>query len=227
MNIAILENDAVTALFIEETVSRLGHNVLGKFPAADALMDLINVKEVDLVLMDINLQGPINGIECARKIKYRHKEIAVVFITAHKDSKTIRRAKQVSPQGYLIKPFDQSDLEANIMIVEVLRGEKARDFSNISLNAQCRFDLEKSVIEQHDGKVMTLTANELKCLKSLVRYRNSCISTEQLMMNIWGDADNREASLRELVYRLRKKIPDLPLNSVPKVGYVLIGSPGS
>ena len=65
----------------------------------------------DLVLMDIVLQGRMDGIEAADIIRSRWG-IPVVFVTAHADRERLERAKLVYPFGYIIKPFDDTRLES-------------------------------------------------------------------------------------------------------------------
>ena len=220
MNISILEDDSETAYFIEKTLVRLGHNVIGNFYNALDLIKSLNICNIDLLLLNINVESTMNGIECARKIYIYNQNIKIVFITAYKDSTTIIRASSVSPFGYLIKPIDEFDLEAVLMVVNTKIITCGIKSTQILLKRGCLFDFEKSIIN-NNGKIIKLTNNELKCLISLIKYRNSCISPEQLMLNIWEDNENKISSLRELIYRLRKKIPDLPLSNIPKVGYVL------
>jgi len=223
MNIAILEYDANTAYFIEKTVKELGHNVIGSFYDAQDLIKTTENDNLDLLLLDINTDATINGIDCARRVYSYNQNIKIVFITAYKDTTTITRASSVSPLGYLIKPIDEFDLEAILMVVNTKMNRYAVKSTQIFLKQGCMFDLEKSIINSN-GKIITLTNNELKCLVSLIKNKNSCISAEQLMLNIWDDSEDRTSSLRELIYRLRKKIPDLPLSNIPRVGYILQNS---
>lgn len=220
MNIAILEDDIKTAHFIERTIIGLGHNVIGNFYNTLDLIQLINICSIDLILLNINVESNINGIECAKRIYANNQNIKIVFITASKDSTTIIRASSVSPFGYLVKPIDEFDLEAILMVVHTKIIRCATKSTQVLLKRGCLFDLEKSVIHSN-GKIIKLTNNELKCLNSLIKNKNSCISAEQLMWTIWDDNEDRTSSLRELIYRLRKKIPDLPLSNIPRVGYIL------
>ncbi|WP_345980902.1 response regulator [Sulfurimonas sp. HSL3-2] len=224
MNIAILENDINTASFLEETVKQLGHNVIGSFYNANDLIKAINKNYIDLFLLDINIEATIDGIDCARQIYTHNKDIKIVFLTAYKDTRIITQASVVSPIGYLIKPIDKFDIEAILMVVDTnINTPIPANSKQILLKQGCIFDLEKSIINSN-GKIITLTKNEIKCLCSLIKNKNSCISAEQLMLNIWGNTDERISSLRELIFRLRKKIPDLPLNNIPRVGYILLNT---
>ena len=67
----------------------------------------------DLVLMDINIQGDIDGIETASMIK-KGFSIPVVYVTSHSDGPTLERAKATKPNGFIIKPFGDDDLRVAI-----------------------------------------------------------------------------------------------------------------
>ena len=71
--------------------------------------------EPDLVLMDVRIDGPIDGIETARRIR-QIRDVPVVFLTAYSDAETLERAKQIEPYGYLVKPFAERDLQAAIEV---------------------------------------------------------------------------------------------------------------
>jgi CheY-like chemotaxis protein len=77
----------------------------------------------DLVLMDIMLQGSMDGIEAAQEIRSRFN-IPVVYLTAYADSHTLQRAKITEPFGYVLKPFEEKELQTTIEIA--LGRHKAR-----------------------------------------------------------------------------------------------------
>jgi two-component system, response regulator PdtaR len=68
----------------------------------------------DIILMDIILKGPMDGIETARTIK-KKSNVPIIFLTAHADQTTRNRANTVNPQGYLLKPFQEKELNQVIL----------------------------------------------------------------------------------------------------------------
>ncbi len=101
----------VTAFRLE----KLGYDVLTVTDGQEGL-DVIEEYKPDLVLMDIKLVGESDGIEVSRQISI-HWQIPVVYLTAHTDEKTFRRAKETEPFGYVVKPVDYTELKATIEIV--------------------------------------------------------------------------------------------------------------
>src|SRR5262249_22108151 len=69
----------------------------------------------DLVLMDIRLKGPMDGVEAAQRLRARYG-IPVTYLTAYADDETLARAQTTAPYGYLVKPFDERELHATIQM---------------------------------------------------------------------------------------------------------------
>lgn len=114
--ILIVEDEAVTSVMLERTLKELGYEVVGSaFDGAEAI-NLAREKRPDIVLMDIRIQGDIDGIETAKRI-YQQFKIPIIYLTAHSDDDTIRRAVESGPFGYLIKPFKERELYSNIEMV--------------------------------------------------------------------------------------------------------------
>ena len=113
--ILIVEDDAIIALTIENRLTQLGYRVVGRVATgADAIKMAIET-EPDLVLMDIHLKGPVDGIEAAETI-YGVHNIPVVYLTAFSDETTLERAQKTSPFGYIVKPFNDSMLLTTVRL---------------------------------------------------------------------------------------------------------------
>jgi len=113
--ILIVEDEQIVAVDIETQLERLGYRVVGTAASGEEACAKAAELEPDLVLMDVQIEGPTDGIEVARRIR-ESRPVPVVFLTAFTDVETLQRAKRVEPYGYIVKPFDQRDLEAAIQI---------------------------------------------------------------------------------------------------------------
>jgi PAS domain S-box-containing protein len=111
--ILIVEDDRIVARDIEQQLLRLGYVVTGITARGDAALALATSTRADLVLMDVRVQGPVDGIEAARQIR-AECQIPVVFLTAYADDDTVRRASAVEPFGFVLKPFEDSQLHTVI-----------------------------------------------------------------------------------------------------------------
>jgi CheY-like chemotaxis protein len=76
-------------------------------------MELVVREQPDLILMDINIRGDIDGIETATRIKKEFR-LPIVYLTSHSDGPTLERAKATRPEGFVLKPFKDHDLRVAV-----------------------------------------------------------------------------------------------------------------
>jgi len=113
INIFIVEDESIVAKDIQNSLTKLGYNVVGiANNGADAIEKVVELAP-DLVLMDIMIKGNLTGIEASEKIK-EQINVPVIFLTAYADESTLTRAKITEPYGYILKPFKEIDLHSNI-----------------------------------------------------------------------------------------------------------------
>lgn len=113
--ILIVEDERITAHSLRHTLQRLGYEVVGIAPSAASAIQQVERTPPDLVIADIGLEGPVDGIELAARIR-KQWGIPTVFLTAYGDGETMERARVTEPYGYLIKPFATQELQATIEI---------------------------------------------------------------------------------------------------------------
>jgi len=107
--ILIVEDEALLAEELQDRLEHLGHTVLGVVDTGTDALARTEALRPDLVLMDIRIKGPVNGIETADRI-YREFGIPVVFSSAHSDRDTLQQAQISGQFGYIIKPYREQDL---------------------------------------------------------------------------------------------------------------------
>jgi PAS domain S-box-containing protein len=113
--ILIVEDESIVALELQSRLTDLGYSVCGIVVSGPEAINLISEKKPEIILMDINIKGPFDGVETAEKIKGMY-DIPIVFLTAFTDSSTLERAKTVQPYGYIVKPFEERELHTTIEI---------------------------------------------------------------------------------------------------------------
>ena len=113
--VLIVEDENIIAMELEQQIKQLGYAVIGPVASGEAALKNAEIARPDLVLMDIRIQGPTDGIETAEAIRYRF-DIPVIYLTAHADQTTIERAKMTEPLGYLMKPWREHELQAAITV---------------------------------------------------------------------------------------------------------------
>lgn len=111
--VLVVEDEALIADDLERTLIRLGYSVPAVVADGSGAIESADSFRPSLVLMDIKLRGPLDGIDAARAIRERF-ETPVVFLTSHSDAATLSRASAVRPSGYLMKPFVERDLRVAV-----------------------------------------------------------------------------------------------------------------
>ncbi len=111
--ILVVEDESIVALDIQARLRRLGYAAVGAASSGEEAVSKAQQLQPDLVLMDIKLDGGMDGIEAASQIRSRFN-IPVVYVTAYADEATLRRAQVTEPFGYILKPFDERELYSTI-----------------------------------------------------------------------------------------------------------------
>jgi len=113
--VLVVEDEGVVALDIIQELESIGYTVLAHVTTGEQAIAQAEALKPDVILMDVNIQGEMDGISAAEKIG-EGVGSPVIFVTAHADEATLQRAKLTRPFGYIIKPFEPNELRANIEI---------------------------------------------------------------------------------------------------------------
>jgi len=122
IKILVVEDEAIVMMELQHKLKSWSYKPFTATSGEDAIKKAIQIKP-DLILMDIMFKGGIDGIEVIHQIK-DHLDIPVIYLPAHSSDEVLERAKTTKPCAYLIKPFDERELQINI--------ETALKFSNLN-----------------------------------------------------------------------------------------------
>ena len=111
--VLIVEDDNVILSIERWRLSNLGYEICGSAGTGAEAIECVAKMQPDIVLMDITLNGAMDGIETAGQIKKKFN-IPVIFVSSHTDGEIITRAKAVNPDGFIKKPFDDDSLRIAI-----------------------------------------------------------------------------------------------------------------
>lgn len=156
IGILIVEDESIVAKDIQQSLRKLGYEVLGICATGEDAIEQTERTKPHLVLMDIMLRGEISGIEASEHIRQK-LSIPVIFLTAYVDSSTLAKAKVTEPYGYIIKPFKEIDLQTNIEIA-LYKHEKAREVKK-------ERDFLYSLVEAKSTKETIFVKSNLKLVK--------------------------------------------------------------
>jgi PAS domain S-box-containing protein len=115
VKILVVEDERIIAEDIRGSLSRMGYAVTAVVATGHDAVEKAGTTSPDLVLMDIMLEGAMDGVQAAEQIIHLYN-IPVIFLTAFGDESTLQRAKQSGPFGYALKPFEEKELHTTIEI---------------------------------------------------------------------------------------------------------------
>jgi DNA-binding response OmpR family regulator len=124
-SILVVEDEVVVAQDIRRTLIGLGYKVSATVATGEGALREAEICPPDLVLMDINLKGPLDGVGTAARLQEKHG-VPIVFLTAHADDVTLARVKRTLPYGYIIKPFAGRELRTSIEIALSRHGSESK-----------------------------------------------------------------------------------------------------
>lgn len=111
--IMVVEDESILAMLIKRKLQNWGYEVVDWVDTGEAAVK--NAKEIvpDLILMDIVLKGDMDGIEAAQQIR-KDVDIPIIYLTAYSNDEVLKRAQETEPYGYILKPFREGEVNANI-----------------------------------------------------------------------------------------------------------------
>lgn len=111
--IMIVEDEVITGMSLQHLLEHWGYAICEQVSSGREAIKKAEREKPDIVLIDINLNGEISGIEAARQIRSRFC-IPILFITGYSDKETIKEARDIEPVGYFVKPIDFHELKLTI-----------------------------------------------------------------------------------------------------------------
>ncbi len=152
--ILVVEDEGIVAIGLQHKLQRLGYQVPQVVASGEQAIDIARAEHPDLVLMDIWLEGAIDGTEAAYQI-YTKLGIPVIYITAYTGEEVLDRAKLANPFGYLVKPIRDSELNATIKMALYKHQAERKKLSQptVDTRSPTRLQVEDLIWEADLGKL--------------------------------------------------------------------------
>lgn len=181
LKILVVEDEYITQKTICNYLTEIGYEVIGTSMNANDAIEILNTKDVDFAIFDINIKGEKNGIWLGNYIS-ENFNIPHLFLTAYSDTETIKKALETKPLGYLVKPFQKHDLFTSIEIAIL----------NFTKNQTSK---EKHILVKHNevytkinfDSILFIESDKnyliLNCEDENYRYRSTITDFENVMPN--------------------------------------------
>lgn len=167
--ILIVEDEMIIAANISLQLTTLGYEITGIIPRGEEALLHINENKPDIVLLDIQLKGKIDGIETAQTMQKSYN-IPIIYLTANADEAHFNRAKSTNPYAFISKPFKKLDLQRAIeLTVERIQTETKKE--SPSEEKEAPFILRDSIFVKHHEKMVRV---DIKDILYIEAERNYC-----------------------------------------------------
>ena len=152
----IVEDDMIIAANLSLQLSHLGYEVIGIVARGEDAIAHCATNTPDIILMDINLKGRLNGIDTVLVI-HQSKDVPVVYLTANSDEATFSKAKETHPYAFISKPYNTLDLQRTIaLVVEQIKDRK--ETHKITQDIEV---LEDRIFVRHRGRMEKLLLEDI------------------------------------------------------------------
>lgn len=225
-NIVIVEDETITQRYLQDIFAQYDVTVSGCFDNAADTIEALKRINCDMILMDINIKGSVDGIQLAKEILKTYN-FPIIFITAHNDDETFQEILELAPYGFIEKPFSSKDVVFTLQLAyqRYLSHEKKSKVESVNqpreyliLNEHYSYSRALTIL-YHDDQPVKLSNKQSKLLEVLIQNVNHTVDYDALTSAIWENDTVADSALRTLVYSMRKTLPDLPLFSYSKIGY--------
>ncbi len=202
----IIEDNWMMAHLIDDVATLLTIEVIGIATSWREASELLVSDTPDFAILDININGAVDGLEVGRRLKER--KIPFLFLTAYKDIEIIKEAAQLSPLSYLIKPITPENLMAAFLLITT-KTDQTPSVNTVDYSVHDDELVYKNSIQ------LDLSKSERHILALLIKNMGHCVGYDTLLH---GDINNAN-SLRNTITTLRKKCPDLVIKNSKDMGY--------
>ena len=164
LKIYIVEDEPLIAETIKTIIEEGGHDVIGESDnAKEALFDIEQLKP-DLALIDVMLEGDLDGIELANHLQSKISELPFIFLTSLSDPQTLERVKTTNASGFIVKPFNENTLLSNIELAYHKQKEKE---SSINVN-----EVSNSFFIKNKGELLKIDQDQILYFEAYDNYCN-------------------------------------------------------
>lgn len=188
--ILIIEDEMIIGANISQLLQNLGYSVMGIIPRVEDVLPKIKDNQPDIILMDINLKGEIDGIELSHLIQKKHK-IPIIFLTANSDDAHFNRAKMTNPYGFISKPFKKIDLQRTLELAI----QRIEEETSSNQTTEEPFVLSDCIFVRNNDKMIKIPLNEILYIEADRNYSKiNTLNKQYLLVSTLKDFEEKLTS---------------------------------
>lgn len=213
-NILIVEDESLVALRIENFLKKEGYHILDTIFESENVYKRAIEKDVDLILMDINLKdskGDLSGIDIAKKIR-DETNTPIIFITGYQIKEIMQKTTNIANTAFLNKPWKELELLAQVE-------NFIKEGNLIKLDGEFGFCVDNMELNKGDETIQ-LNKKQRRLLKFFVENRNRLLTNEAIELEIWPDKIVSDMTRVSLISRLRSKLDNRFIVTSYGLGYI-------
>ncbi len=215
-NIVLVEDEKDLNDLIKTYLQKEGYNVISYLSGQEAINN-ININ-AHLWILDIMLKDDISGYDIIKKIRENNDMIPVIFTSARDKDLDKIIGLELGSDDYITKPYSPKELV--LRVNNIIKRVYSKDLKKLIYNNYL-IDMDKRIVLS-DNKDINLTTLEFDLLCMFLNNKNKSFARDDILTNIWGeDYFGTDRVVDDLVRRLRKKMPDLNINTIYGFGYRL------
>ncbi len=193
--ILIVEDEMIIAADLSMQLTDIGYEVIGIQTKAEDAINTLSINKPDLVLMDINLAGTMDGIEAAKHI-LENFQIPVIFITSNTDDASFQRALEAKPYAFVTKPFQIDKLARNLKIA---LGHLERQNSQVEENSDHVTTLDDRLFIRQKEKMVKVNISDILFLKADRNYCKIFTIEKEFLVSTALTVIEKEISSRKFI----------------------------
>lgn len=147
LRILITEDDHVSALLLKKALEKNNHQIIGISDSGERALEILAANPADIVMMDINLAGELDGIKTTEIINEKY-DIPVVYLSASSDTETLTKVVGTNPSAYVIKPFNIRELN---MVIELAIFKDRKEKELQKLNNELEEKVRQRTADLHEA----------------------------------------------------------------------------
>lgn len=216
-NILIVEDEFLIAAELQTRLNGLGYSVPKIVATGHEALAAIEQQEPDLVLMDINLWGNLDGISVAKIIKERY-QIPIIFLTSNTDDLTFAQARKVEPEAFLSKPFRAKDLQHAIeLVIQKLDHQESANLTEDTIV------MEDRIFVKHHNRMHRVYTNDICYIEADRAYCKLITETDDFHLSMSLKSLYERISLPNLIRVHRSYVVNIRKMSSFSDVYVYFG----